>query len=137
MGKAFGIAAREQQARFRRTLCMPARTQTDVKGQRHGHLLALGYEDENLYPPTRELALEFFAKRRIKWWRNARSGDASGNGPTRNLASSQVACVNFLLPLSRIPGALATALQVVDGDVQDVVTIADKGGTNPPSSSNG
>ena len=39
------------------------------------------------------------------------------------MASSQVACVNFLLPLSEIPGALRAVLRAIDNDVEDVVLI--------------
>jgi hypothetical protein len=72
-------------------------------------------------------ALDFFRQRRIKWWTNSRSGDRKGAAPTRNLASSQVACVNFLLPLASVPGALAEALRAIDPDVVDVLPIVHEG----------
>ena len=90
------------------------RSPTDDKGIRNPHLLALGYEVENLFPGVRGGggAIDFFSQRGIKWWKSSRSGDDSKvDGPTRNMASSQVACVNFLLPLVSIPGALLTALR--------------------------
>src|SRR5438309_2298199 len=102
---AFGEVARAQQARFRSTLAAEPQRPTDDKGLRHGHLLALGHELENLIPSLRgeSGALSFFRERGIKWWRNSRSGDTNdSDGPTRNLASSQVACVNFLLPLATV-----------------------------------
>ena len=43
------------------------------------------------------------------------------------MASSQIACVNFLLPLLEIPGAPAAMLRAVDSDVTDVVRIEDGG----------
>lgn len=107
-----------------------AREPLDDKGKRHPHLLAHGHELENLYPSVRgpDGALAFFAERGIGWWTNARSGDrrpdASYPGPTRNLASSQVSCVNFLLPLASIPGALTAVLQAIDDDVIEVETFA-------------
>lgn len=128
----FGTAARRQQAQFRMTLSTGAQAPTDEKGRRHPHLLAHGYEAENLYPDLRgsDGALAFFRDRGIKWWTNARSGDRlqrDGHvGPTRNLSSSQVACVNFLLPLVKIPGALASILRCIDGDVLDIVPIVDQ-----------
>ena len=62
--------------------------------------------------------LGYFAERGIKWWQARVSGDASdGKRPTRNMASSQIACVNFLLPLVDIPGALTAVLQAIDDDV--------------------
>ncbi|MDE2767689.1 MAG: hypothetical protein OXO54_08350 [Chloroflexota bacterium] len=39
------------------------------------------------------------------------------------MASSQIACVNFLLPLLEIPGAPTAMLRAIDGDVTDVVSI--------------
>lgn len=129
----FGADARSQQSRFRATLPAAARVLGDDKGQRHGHLLALGSEVENLVPELRGLdgAQSFFRARRIKWWRNARSGDGPGDGPTRNLASSQVACVNFLLPLARRPAALLALMQRIDPEVVAVVSLPDPGGAEP------
>ena len=49
------------------------------------------------------------------------------DGPTRNMASSQVACVNVLLPLAGIPGALSAALRVLDGYVRGIVNIQHEG----------
>ena len=130
----FGIVARQLQAEFRKTLSQEAQRPTDDIGIRNPHLLALGREMENLFPALRgsDGALEFFRKRDIKWWRSSRSGDRSAkdgyDGPTRNLASSQVACVNYLLPLNSIPGALAAFLRCIDEDVEDVVAITEQGG---------
>ena len=77
-------------------------------------------------------AIDFFSQRGIKWWKSSRSGDDSKvDGPTRNMASSQVACVNFLLPLVSIPGALLTALRTLDDDVCDVLDITNGGHTSP------
>ena len=131
---AFGTDARATQTRFRASLSPAAREPSDDKGRRHGHLLALGHEIENLMPSLRgpDEALAFFRDRGIKWWKSSRSGDDDTDGPTRNLASSQVACVNFLLPLARIPGALRAALQAVDPDVEDVLAIVDHAGRSSP-----
>lgn len=122
---AFGLQTRQQQATFRKTLSPAADNPTDPKGQKHGHLLALNCETENLMPCLRGKggAQDIFAARNIHWWRSARSGDQSGNGPTRNLASSQINCVNFLLPLAGDPGALAELLRAVDSDVIRVLPI--------------
>ena len=60
------------------------------------------------------------------------SDDASdGKRPTRNMASSQLACVNFLLPLIDIPGALTAVLQAIDDDVTGVVNIEHEGTSSP------
>ena len=89
--------------------------------------MALGCEVENLYPGIRGEggAIDHFRQRRIRWWTSPASGDhGSADKPTRNMASSQVACVNFLLPLAGIPGALVPVLRALDDDVVDVVDIS-------------
>ncbi len=130
----FGTLARRQQAAFRATLSAGAQQPADDKARRNPHLVAHGHELENLYPSIRgpDGAMRFFRDRGIKWWTNARSGDRKVGvdyvGPTRNLASSQVCCVNFLLPLAAIPGALTAFLRCIDDDVIDAEAIADPAG---------
>ena len=134
----FGNDARKQQGNFRDTsptISAQGRSPSDDKGQRHGHLLALEHETDNLYPSVRgdDGALRFFRERSIKWWRDTnRTGNTRGSdGPTRNMASSQIACLNFLLPLVGINGALAAILRAIDTDVKSVVTIEHKGTVSP------
>ena len=121
--KTFGRQQRKRQHAFRdssSTVSGPGRSPLDDKGKRNGHLLAVGYEDDNLYPLLREddIARKFFAARGIKWWKSSRSGDNTDtDGPTRNMASSQIACVNFLLPLAGAPEALLAILREIDPDV--------------------
>ena len=131
----FGNAARKQQAKFRdtsSTISDQARSPLDDQCQRHGHLLGAGCEEESLYPSLRGKsgARQFFKERDIKWWTDKANYD-DGDGPTRNMASSQVACVNFLLPLAEMPGALAAAFRAIDSDVKDIVDIRHKGKTSP------
>ena len=129
----FGDKARKRQAWFRdhsSTISQEGRSPKDDKGQRHGHLLAHCFEHENLYPGLRGEggALKFFEDRVIPWHRPSRSGDTPRTkGPTRNLASSQIACVNFLLPLREIPGALTAVARAIDDDVEDIVPIYHEG----------
>ena len=133
----FRVVGRRRQAEFRTgssTISQDGRSPQDHKGQRNGHLLAHGYEEENLYPKLRgeNGARKFFSDRGISWHRTSRSGDTPGEkGPTRNLASSQVACVNFLLPLCEIPGALVAVVRAMDDDVTDVVPIHHEGRVSP------
>ena len=133
----FGTTARKQQGNFRDTsptISAQGRAPSDDVGQRNSHLLAIGCETENLYPGLRgeNGALKFFAEREIKWWRNTRSGDArDADGPTRNMASSQVACVNFLLPMAGIDGALSTILRAIDSDIKNVIPIEHDGNISP------
>lgn len=129
----FAVEARARQARFRAGLSPEAGSPDDDIGRSHGHLLALGHEVDNLAPPLRGRggALDYFRLRRIKWWRSRRSGDVEGDGPTRNLASSQVACVNFLLPLAEDSDVLIELLRLIDNDVVGVVPIPDRLGGLP------
>ena len=116
------------------TIGHQARTPNEDKDLRNPHLLAVGCEEENLYPSIRGLggAVEFFHKRGIRWWKSARSGDdTSVDGPTRNMASSQVACVNFLLPLAGVPGTLPAAIRAIDADVTGLSNITFEGSTSP------
>ena len=134
---SFGVAARRRQGYFRDTsptICTGGRVPSDDKGKRNPHLLTVGYEEQNLYPGIRGVggATEFFRRRGVKWWKSSRSGDESKvDGPTRNMASSQVACVNFLLPLAGIPGALLSSIRSIDDDVCGIVEIGHEGNTSP------
>ena len=129
--------AKCRQAYFRDTsptITDEGRSPTDEKGRRNCHLLALGCEEENLFPGVRGPggAIDFFRERGINWWKSTRSGDdMKRDGPTRNMASSQVACVNFLLPLKDIRGALLCVLRALDDDVRDIVTISHDGNESP------
>ncbi len=134
----FANAAQRRQGHFRetsQTISPQGRSPSDDKGMGNPYLLALGCEKENLYPSIRGAggAVDFFSQRGMKkWWKSARSGDDfEADGPTRNMASSQVACVNFLLPLAGIPGALATVLRAIDGDVRGVVDIRHEDNSSP------
>ena len=133
----FERCAKRRQQQFRETsptVSNGGRSPTDDKGLRNPHLLALGCEVENLFPDIRSEggAIDFFTQRGIKWWKSSRSGDDSkSDGPTRNMASSQVACVNFLMPLASIPGALLSVLRALDDDICSVVNITHDGHTTP------
>ena len=120
---SFGKKIREQQKIFRNsslTISGAARLPDDDKGRRNGHLLTLDYEDENLYPALRspQGIQKFFMERNIHWWSSTRSGDnTEKNFPTRNMASSQIACINFLFPLAEMPPALLAMLSTIDNDI--------------------
>ena len=119
-----------RQGDFRResaTISAGGRAPTDSRGMIYPHLLAFGHEDENLFPSLRgeQGARKFFGERGVRWWRHAGFDQAGTNGPTRNMASSQIACVNFLLPLAHIDNALLALLRAIDGDVAEVASIRD------------
>lgn len=134
----FKVAETERQARFRTessSISLVARNPEDPSGRKHGHLLALGHEAENLIPAARGPggAEDFFFIRDIKWWKADRAGDTPNQTPTRNLASSQVLCVNFLYPLIQHPAALTSMLQAIDDDVETVEPIVYRGLKASPS----
>lgn len=97
----------------------------------NGHLLARCCEKENLYPELQGRcgAQKFFKDRGIKWWKG--NFDSNSDAPTRSMVSSQVACVNFLLPLTSIEGALAAVARAIDDDVQDIIDIDHEGNVSP------
>ena len=69
-------------------------------------------------------ACKFFEERLIQWHHTQGSGDTRGShGPTRHMMSSQIACVNFLLPLCAIPGALRAVVRSIDPNAAEVVDI--------------
>ena len=64
-------------------------------------------------------------RRGIRWWRHSGFDRPGVIGPTRNMASSQIACINFLLPLASIDGAMVALLRAIDHDVEGLATIED------------
>ena len=116
-----------RQSRFRSTSCTIKLS--DGKGE-HDYFVALGHQEETLYPDIRSKdgALDFFRDRCIKWWKGTTWRDGPSDVPTRNMVSSQVACVNFLLPLAAIDHALTAVARAIDNDVQDVIGIVDRKG---------
>lgn len=127
---SYRATLRRQQALFKetsRTISDRARRANDSHSRKHSHLLAAGCEVENLYPPLREEqgAVRFFQDRRIVWWHCKELGDSTDSLPTRNLKSSQVSCVNFLLPLATMAGALESLIRFIDADVESIVAIPD------------
>jgi hypothetical protein len=134
---SFKLAVRARQAAFRATLPAPARTITDARWDNYDFLLALGHEDETLYPTLRGAggARDYFRARGARWWRGSLTGDPKGDGPTRNLTSSQVACVNLLLPLREHPSLLAAMLRTVDAEIEAVTRIELRGADDQAISS--
>jgi len=125
----FETAAKARLAHFRQsspTISIEGKAPSDTKGSTYAHLLALGHEEENLYPPLRGPggAVEFFRQRGIPWWKAPQTGDeGSREFPTRNLASSQICCVNFLLPLATTNEAIRSVLTALHPDVEAVPEI--------------
>jgi hypothetical protein len=85
-------------------------------------VLARGREEENLFPSIRGPggAAEFFRERGIVWWSTTDDKDR----PSGHMASSQISCANFLLPLAAVGrGSLVALLQAIDDDIVDLVPI--------------
>ena len=117
------------------TISSHGRAPVDEPARRYDYMLALGYEDENLYPSLggAQGVRRFFDDRGVKWWRHCGFEAVAENGPTRNMACSQVACVNFVLPLAEIEDGLLAVLAAIDDDVTDIATIEDPtAGTSSP-----
>ena len=127
-----------RQESFRRnsgTISSRGRSPVDEPGRQYGYMLALGCEDENLYPGLRGTrgARRFFAERAIAWWRHCGLESTESNEPTRNMASSQIACVNFVLPLAEVENGLLAMLAAIDDDVTGIAAIEDPAaGTSSP-----
>lgn len=124
-------AAQEQQAHFRqssRTIYSPAGYSDG--GKLHCYVLAEDHERENLYPTLRDEdgAIKFFRDRVVKWHGGAAK---SKSGPTRNMTDSQIMCVNFLLPLAGVVGALAAVVHAIDSDVKSIRDICYEGNVSP------
>ena len=105
------------------------RTPSNDAARKHEHLLPYGCEDETLYPTLRgdDGARRFFSERGIKWGSKSKYDRRGPDWPARSMLSSQVMCVNFMLPLAEIEGALAATLRAIDDDVEGVVDIHHEG----------
>lgn len=92
-----GFIARERQAQARFfAATLPA--EAIGEGGSAYRLLA-GSKALNIHPDVRELAQAYFTDREISWHLHA-----------NHALSSQVACVNFLMPLATRPGVLAKVI---------------------------
>ena len=63
-----------RQATYRKkssTISSQGRTPVDERGRQYDYMLALEYEDENLYPALRgaQGVRRFFDERAVAWWR--------------------------------------------------------------------
>jgi hypothetical protein len=103
--------------------------------RQHRHVLEAGSNWRNLFSQISDVkgpAEAFFRSRRIKWWQSAATGDQKGLvGPTHNTLSSQVACINTLMPLREDAAALTAILKAIDPDVEKVVAVDDGHSNNP------
>lgn len=80
----------------------------------HPHILKNvkdNFFDEDLY----KTALEYYNGNNISWWH--------GTQPTGNILSSQIACINHLMPLMSDESTVLSILQGIDANFSDVLTI--------------
>ena len=69
----------------------------------------------NIYSPILYEALDYFSDNNIKWW--------GGKLPTRHILSSQIACVNHLMPFRKDKDAVLKILKGIDSRFEDVLPI--------------
>lgn len=92
-------------------------------GPSHDVCLTLDHAAHNLLPDARVIALDRFAKLRIRWH------DGWQSGPSNHLRSSQVQCVNALMPFVDDPQSLAELFAPVL-PIETVVPFGDPGAPN-------
>lgn len=66
----------------------------------------------NLYKPIRELAIKYFKENNIDWWR--------GNSPSGHTLSSQISCLNHLMPIMKDNNAV---LAIINSIKNEFVTV--------------
>ena len=69
----------------------------------------------NLYEPIRLEALSYFRDNNIVWW--------AGSSPTGHLLSSQIACVNHLMPLRKDPKAVLALINGIRNQFKAVLPL--------------
>ena len=107
MGK-FLVSEKTKQAAFKASspyFSAPARADGFYKGTAYPFCIPAELAEENLFPPIRKTAVDFFARHKIKWH------DGQNGKPSNHLCSSMVCGVNFLFPFADKPGALADLLR--------------------------
>jgi hypothetical protein len=88
------------------------------------HCLPRDFAAHNLLPSIRHEALTRLDRFQIAWHgETPRSGLNGNEGPTTNLLSSQVQCINSLLCLENAPGVLLERLQTVVPGARKIVPI--------------
>jgi hypothetical protein len=76
---------------------------------------------ENLFPPIRRQAVDYFRTHDIHWH------DGVAYEPSNHLCDSQVCCVNFLFPFADEPSALVTLLRPIFPRIRRVLPMEQEG----------
>jgi hypothetical protein len=119
---AFLESEKVHQAQFKagsESFSQGARQQGTYKGHLYPFCLPRERSLENLYPPIREAAREYFGRHEIKWH------DGRDNAPSNHLCDSQVCCVNFLYPLSAHPQSIKALLAPLFPSFDEALPIED------------
>lgn len=85
------------------------------KGKHYPFVLQQKRSYTNLYKPIRVEALSYFRNNNIDWW--------GGNSPTGHLLSSQIACVNHLMPLRKDAKAVLALIKGVHNQFKEVLPL--------------
>lgn len=115
MNTSFVTTHREIASRWKATARLPesARLPGSYAGKGSHHFcLPIEHAAENLLPDVRDAAIELFAGLGIPWHRGVTGG------PTNHLLSSQVQCINALMPMvtgpARIVGGFGDQLDIAE-----------------------
>jgi len=81
--------------------------------------IPLEFSEQNLFPEIRQSAPAFFKNHGIKWH------DGHNGKPSNHLCSSQVFCVNFLIPFADKPDALKMLLEPVYPEISTMLPVED------------
>ena len=69
----------------------------------------------NLYRPIRDQVINYFKDNSISWW--------GGKGPTDNTLSSQIACLNHLMPIMDDKDAVLAMINGIKNEFTDVIPL--------------
>lgn len=108
------------QAQFKATsskISEAARNEGIYRGKPRPFCLPRNYAEENLYPPIRERAMQFWVDHHIKWH------DGQDGKPSNHLCSSMVCGVNFLFPFADQQEALAEILRPFYPDLKHMLPV--------------
>lgn len=72
--------------------------------------------EANLYAPIRDKVKAYFADNGIDWWR--------GNGPSGHTLSSQIACLNHLVPIMEDAKAVLATINGIRNEFTEVLPVS-------------
>lgn len=109
------MAYREKQCEHYKRLIEESDLFDGVKAKDNDHILAIPVT--NLYKEIRDEAIKYFNVNKIKWWR--------GGAPSGNTLSSQVSCINHLMPIMKDKDAVLSLVNGIGNyEYTDVMPLA-------------